>query len=183
LKEVPLGLAGRHQGSNAAVATTLATLLRPTIPALDEKAIREGLSATRWPCRNERVLDTPPVYMDVAHNAAGAAEVAEQYQNCVTVLSVSSDKDAAGIIRAIATASSTLILTCFSGGRSLSTARLTEAAADHDYYVVPHLAEAIEEGLRLASPEHPLLITGSIYAAGEARRLLIEKHGAAPLAF
>lgn len=183
LQDTPLALPGKHQGSNAAAATALACLLQPTFPNLNEAAIRHGLSSARWPCRNERVLEDPPVYMDVAHNAAGAAEVAQQYRNCVTVLSVSSDKDAAGIIRAISTASFTLILTAFTGGRSLPVERLSEAAAGHPHRIVPHLSDAIEEGLRLADAEHPLLITGSIYAAGEARRLLIERHGAAPLLF
>jgi dihydrofolate synthase/folylpolyglutamate synthase len=183
LQEVPLGLAGRHQGINAAAATALACLLQPAYPNLNEAAIHDGLSAARWPCRNERVLDSPPVYMDVAHNAAGAAEVAQQYRDCVTILSVSSDKDAAGIIRAVGPVSSLLILTSFAGVRSLPVERLSAAAAGHPHRVVPHLADAIEEGLRLADADHPLLITGSIYAAGEARKVLIERYGAAPVTF
>ena len=43
--------------------------------------------------------------------------------------------------------------------------------------------EALLIRLQLATPACPLLITGSIYAAGEARAHLIAEYGAKPLRF
>ncbi len=44
-----------------------------------EEAVRKGLGEIRWPCRLEKVLDEPPVYIDVAHNPAGAKRLAEEF--------------------------------------------------------------------------------------------------------
>jgi len=43
--------------------------------------------------------------------------------------------------------------------------------------------EAIAMGMDLASSERPLLITGSIFTAGEARSILVRDYGAPPLRF
>jgi hypothetical protein len=45
------------------------------------------------------------------------------------------------------------------------------------------MVDAIDLGISAATRETPLLITGSIFAAGQARQILIDRHGAAPLRF
>jgi len=179
-----LGLAGRYQGQNAATAVALATAVTPRFPKIDAQAIVEGLAAARWPCRLEQVLDDPPVVIDVAHNAAGARTLAETVAApCVVVLAVSNDKDAAGMIEALEPITHALILTQFTGRRALAADRLAAAAGGRTHCRVASLAEAIERGLEQASQDHPLLIAGSIFTAGEARQILIDRHGAPPLEF
>ena len=183
IESAPLALAGPHQGDNAAVATALAEVLKDVFPKLGEAAIIEGLATARWPCRQERVLDDPPVIVDAAHNVAGAETLAATFDDCVTVLAVASDKDAAAMIRLLAPISSKLILTTFTGERALPLTNLFEAAGDHPCETAATLQEAIEAGLAHAAGARPLLITGSIYTAGEARRILEERYGAPPLLF
>ncbi len=183
LKEVPLGLAGRYQGENAAIAVAVAEQLRPHFPGLTDAAIARGLSEARWPCRLERILETPPVIIDVAHNVAGARRLAENIGRCVVVLAVASDKDAAGMIEALAPLSGSLILTEFNGKRALPLETLCSAAQGRPHAALPDLPAAIARGIELASQEMPLLITGSIYTAGEARQILTDRYGALPLAF
>jgi dihydrofolate synthase/folylpolyglutamate synthase len=150
---------------------------------LDERAICAGLANAKWPCRLERVLDNPPVVIDVAHNPAGAQRLAEAIDRCVIVLAVASDKDAARMIETLAPHADPFILTAFDGKRALPVETLVQAAASHPRETAPTLADAIARGMELAGPDRPLLITGSIYTAGEARRHLIERYGAAPLQF
>ncbi len=183
LREAPLSLCGRHQGANAAIAVTLAMLLRPEFPRIHEDTIRAGLSAATWPGRLERVLDAPPVIMDVAHNPAGCRSMAEALEHCVTVFSVSSDKDASAMLDILAPISNPLILTEYGGGRSLPLETLRLLAKNKPHLAYSRLSEALEAGMRLAAQDKPLLVTGSIYAAGEARRWLIEQYGARAIAF
>ncbi|HOZ48334.1 MAG TPA: folylpolyglutamate synthase/dihydrofolate synthase family protein [Candidatus Hydrogenedentes bacterium] len=181
---VPLGLAGRFQGPNAAVSTMTAWLLRQRFPNIDRGAIERGLRGVRWPCRLERVLDDPPVIIDVAHNVAGAVTLAPELPpGCILVFAVSKDKDASAMLDALAPLAHTLILTQFSGDRALPVGQLCAVANQYSHYSTPDLAEAIATGLDLASAEHPLVITGSIFTCGEARQILIERHGAPAPAF
>lgn len=183
LPPTPLALAGRHQAMNAAVAVAMAGRLQSAFPRLGVAAIRAGLSSAHWPCRLERVLDDPPVIMDVAHNPDGARAVARAIDQCITLLAVSSDKDAASMIGALAPITRSFMLTCFAGSRTTPLERLCEAAKDHPYEAFPVMEDAIARGMALATNECPLLIAGSIFAAGEARAILVRRYGARPLAF
>lgn len=184
LQGVTLGLAGRHQPHNAAIAVSLALLVQHRFPRITGETIREGLQTARWPGRLERVLDDPPVIMDAAHNTAGCRVVADTVEGkCVVVFSVSLDKDAAGMIDILADIADPLILTVYQGGRALPLQDLSACAGDHRVVSIPLMAEALEQGMQLASGGKPLLITGSIYGAGEARRILMERYGARPVVF
>jgi dihydrofolate synthase/folylpolyglutamate synthase len=183
LDDVPLGLAGRYQGENAAAAVAVAERIMPAFPRLDRDAIEEGLRTARWPCRLEKVLDHPPVIVDVAHNPAGMRKLAAEVPPCVVVMGVSSDKAAAHMLDAIAPVALELILTQFSGRRGLSASALGELAGALPHRVVESLDDAIALGIALASNAQPLVITGSVFTAGQARQLLIEQYGAAPLRF
>lgn len=183
IEDAPLGLSGEHQVYNAAVAIELAGLLRNRFTAVTQSVVCDGLKIARWPGRLERVLDTPPVIMDVAHNPAGCFALAEALPHCVTIFSVSSDKDASQMLEILSSISDPLILTEYAGGRSLPAAQLGMLAGKYPHQLCPTLSEAIDAGMKLAGPHKPLLITGSIYAAGEARRLMIEHYGARPVVF
>ena len=183
LGETALGLAGPHQGANAAVAIAVAESCQGQFPRLDTAAITAGLATVRWPGRLERVLEAPPVIMDAAHNAAGTRRLAETVGTCVVVLAVAGDKDAGAMVEALAPIASPLILTQFSGDRALSVEHLSAAAGACPHQTIPRLSDAIAQGMAIATPEKPLLITGSLYLAGEARQLLMAEYGARPLQF
>jgi dihydrofolate synthase/folylpolyglutamate synthase len=151
IKAQSLGLAGRHQGSNAACAVALARQLQPVFPRLTDAHIQQGLVQAKWPGRLDRVMNDPPVIIDVAHNVAGAQRLVETVKSAVTVLSVSSDKDAAGMIRLLAPISKRLILTTFSGWRSMPLERLKEAAGDAECEAVPDLRDALRTAIGAAA--------------------------------
>lgn len=181
---VPLGLTGTFQGANAALAVALAEHLREHVPLLDENAIAFGLRHAKWPCRMERVLESPPVIVDVAHNPAGIRELARSLSGPhVVVLAVAADKNAAEMIEAVKSFARPLILTQFTGRRALPVDDLCAAAGGWEHLRADTLDEAIRLGMDHASNDTPLLIAGSLFTAGEARRTLIEQYGAAPLRF
>ncbi len=183
IESAPLGLAGRYQGDNAATALALAEVLEASFTRLNVSAGRAGLATARWPCRMERVLASPPVILDVAHNPAGMRRLAAELSKCIVVLAVSSDKAAAEMVAALDPLAHELILTQFSGTRSTPVAALRAAAGSRSHRWTPTLEEAIAQGMQMASDDCPLVITGSIYTAGQARTILMERHGAPPLRF
>lgn len=185
LDRVRLGLPGPYQRFNAGLATAAALELRNICPGLTDVAIEKGLALAKWPCRLERVLDSPEVIIDVAHNTAGAQELARAMDGpCIVVLAVSNDKDATAIVTALASRAHTLILSQFDGPRALPAADLAAHAHALIHEQVDALPDAIARGIDLArTTKLPLVITGSLFTAGQARKLLIDEYGAPPIEF
>ncbi len=185
LRECPLALPGEYQGMNAAIAVRLADGLSPRFPRLTEVCIAQGLGEAKWPCRLETVLESPKVIIDVAHNAAGAEELARALDSpCVLVLAMANDKDAGRIIEILSSKATTLILTAFTGSRSLSVDDLCTRAGPLPHERRETLDQALELGMEHAEEQGvPLVIAGSMFTAGEARTILVERYGAAPIEF
>lgn len=178
-----LALNGSYQGENAAVAVTMADMLRNRFPSVTEAAMASGLANARWPCRLERVLNDPPVIVDATHTPAGARALSHQLQDSAVVLAISDDKPAERIIAALSGFAKELILTRYTGKRAMAVDALCAAANSVPYRRAESLEEAIEHGMSRARPDLPLVITGSVFTAGEARRILMERHGAPPPCF
>ncbi|MEK7794831.1 MAG: folylpolyglutamate synthase/dihydrofolate synthase family protein, partial [Candidatus Hydrogenedentota bacterium] len=184
LESVPLALHGRHQGSNAAVAVALAGSLRDQFPKLTQEAVIAGLCTARWPCRLEVVMEWPRVIIDVAHNPAGVKALAESVAaQCVIVLALANDKDAGAILEELRPIVRRLVVTEFSGsGRAMPVEALARAAAGLPVETARTIPDAIERALSIAGAD-PVLIAGSFFTAAEARRWLMERHGARPPEF
>ena len=180
---VTLNLAGKHQGENAAMAVCLAEILRQDYIRVSPVTIARGLERAKWPCRLEKVLDDPPVSLDVAHNVAGAARLAGAVRDAVMVVAIASDKDAAGMIDALRPAAHRIIVTQFQGTRAYPVADFSARISGIAHETAPTLEDAIARGMEMASAAHPLVITGSIFTAAKARRVLMERYGLAGLEF
>jgi dihydrofolate synthase/folylpolyglutamate synthase len=173
--EAPIGLPGAHQQANAAIAVELAKraaahLGRP-LPA---SAIEEGLANVRWPGRLERVGG---VLFDCAHNVQGAQALAaalpELAARPVTlVTSIVGDKDAPGILSALAPAVSRVITTRSGNARSIPPEALADLARSLglDATAAPDPRAALELARRRGSL---ILVAGSIFLVGELRAHLL----------
>jgi len=178
-----LGLPGPYQPGNAAVACALAESLAEQFPRFTKEAVVAGLADARWPCRMENVLKDPRVIIDVAHNVAGMRALVRGVDRCVAVVAIASDKDAERMLQTLGGAAERIILTRFDGRRAMPLEALAAAADGLPAETAPDLSAAIERGLALASDTLPLVITGSIYTAGEARKILIDRYNAPGLRF
>ena len=75
-------LAGDHQIENAAAAICAIMQIKKLGYKVSNKAINEGIYNTVWPGRLEKgFLKNIPVYLDGAHNIAGAEKIADFFKN------------------------------------------------------------------------------------------------------
>jgi dihydrofolate synthase/folylpolyglutamate synthase len=178
--DVPIGLPGPHQRANAAIAVALASramarLGRPLPP----EAVREGLASVHWPGRLERV--TNDVLLDCAHNVEGARALAAALPEIAAgrpvalLLSIVRDKDAAGILAALAPVVSTIIATQSGNPRSLPAADLEAVARAYisKTQVSPDPVVALNLARRRVGHGGLVVAAGSIFLIGELRAHLL----------
>jgi len=186
LGDLVLPLFGEHMARNAAlaVAATEAFLGGRALPA---DVIAAGLEAVRAPARLEVVRRSPTVVLDTCHNPHGAratiAGVSEafDFQTLIGVVAMMADKDIDGVLGIFAEVMTSIICTGISGTpRALPATALGERAAGifgtERVLVAANMTAAIEKAVALADEAGPgagVLIAGSVYAAGEARALLV----------
>lgn len=94
-----------YHHSNLGVAIELT---RALLGDVDQATVRRALAGLRLPGRSERLAGNPPVILDAAHNPDGAAALADGLASLaagapiVACLAILADKDAEGIVAALA---------------------------------------------------------------------------------
>jgi len=176
--EIPLR--GEHQLLNATVALAALKTLRAQGMALPDAKIAAGFQSVTWPGRMQMVGERPYIIVDGAHNAESMARLLEgldqhfAFNRLVLVLGMASDKDLAGIARAIGSQPGAIVLTRAMNPRAMAVetmaAMFQEMAPQVPVRTAPTTGAALEEALRIAEPDDLICATGSIYLAGEALR-------------
>jgi dihydrofolate synthase/folylpolyglutamate synthase len=175
---VSVGAPGVFQRRNFALAETAAEAY---LGHLDSTAVAAAAASVRVPGRLEVSGQRPLTLLDGAHNAEGMAALVEslpelvdrQPPDVVAVLSILSDKDAAGMLSALLPVSRTLILTASSNPRALPPATLqslTRQLGGPPTEIVPDPRAALERARATAGPDGVVLATGSLYLVGELVR-------------
>lgn len=175
----PLGLLGRHQGANAAVAVAAVEQLRRTGMPISDRAVSKGLAEVRWPARIELVSERPAVVLDTAHNVPSVEALVDTLSTCLpvrgrkaVVFAVSSDKQYTEMLKVLAGYFDTFHLTRYGNNPRCVP---PEALADVLRTVAPHLRPAVHPtaaeawaAARAAAGEDDLVcVTGSVFLAGE----------------
>ncbi|MBW8058740.1 MAG: bifunctional folylpolyglutamate synthase/dihydrofolate synthase [Solirubrobacterales bacterium] len=180
---------GRFQRRNFALARAAAEAF---LGELDPGRVAEVAATLSIPGRLERVSGDPPALVDAAHNADGAAALAEALPELaggrpvVACLAILRDKDAGAMVRALAPALQRAVCTelptaaLYARGlpaaASCSAGELADACATAGLpaEAEPSFVEALRRGRALASepPGGMLLVTGSHYVLAPARASL-----------
>lgn len=169
-------LAGEHQVDNA---VTAALALRALGVSTD------GIAETRWPGRIEHVSPNPDIILDGAHNPAGACALARYLERFYggrriwLVYGAMRDKaieEVAGVLFPLA---SELILTAPDTSRALRPEALAEFAASG--HIGSHIEQTVEAAINYArahaADEDVIVITGSLFVVGEARKFFLAPTG------
>ncbi|HEY8819649.1 MAG TPA: cyanophycin synthetase [Candidatus Limnocylindrales bacterium] len=184
-----VGLRGRHQAANAAVAdATLDALEAAGIATVPDAARRTGYATAVWPGRLEllRVRDRD-VLLDGAHNPAGAAALAAALDDLrpflapgpITLVTASmADKDVDGVIVALAASASladaTVVATSLDVPRAMPAAELAarwRAGRPGPTVIEADPVVAVERALDRPGP---VVVAGSLYLVGAARAHLVD---------
>ena len=191
LGEVRVGLRGRHQAANDAVADALLDALADAgIARADAASRRAGYANATWPGRLELLtVDGDEILLDGAHNPAGAAALAQALDDLrpylapgrlTLVVASMADKDVDGIIDALSAAialqGATVIATTVDAARAmpaeaLAARWLSRAAAPTQVIAEPDPLVALERARRQPGPT---VVAGSLYLVGALRSHLVD---------
>lgn len=174
-----IGLFGAYQAQNAAIALETLELLRDRGWKLPDEAIREGFRAARWPGRMDRwTSPTGQRYLvDGAHNLDGVEALVRALSDRpdprgrVIVMGVLADKEPEPMMRSLAKAASTLILTTAPSARAMDPAALAGTLEHPDVRIEPGWKEALALAEHLALGRE-IVVAGSLYLVGAAYEAL-----------
>jgi len=165
-------LAGEHQVDNAVTAAQSLRVLGIST---------DGIAEARWPGRIEHVSPNPDIILDGAHNPAGARALARYLERFYgnrriwLVYGAMRDKaidEVAGVLFPLA---AELVLTAPDTSRALRPEALAEFAGRG--HMEPTVETAIDYARTHASDEDAIVITGSLFVVGEARKLFLAPTG------
>ncbi|PII81501.1 dihydrofolate synthase [Leucobacter sp. OLJS4] len=176
-------LFGGHQAENVALAIAAVEAFLGGERPVPEEVLDEGLGQLTSPGRLQLIGTDPSVVVDAAHNPHGAEALARgfvesfRFSEVALVVGVLGEKDAAGVLAALAPLASRVILTTVDSPRAIDADRLAELAAT----ALPGLPVEVEERLPDAldaarawastveeGETRGVLVTGSVMLAGEA---------------
>jgi len=196
-----VGLRGRHQAANVAVADALLDALdHAGIARVGPEDRRRGFATVHWPGRLELISigtgdAARDVLLDGAHNPAGGAVLARALDDLrpfltggatpdappvTLIMAAMSDKDVDGVVGALAGAEALvgarIICTDLGLPRSLAADDLARRWA-----AVPGIRVAVEStpaasfDRALREAPGPIVVAGSLYLVGEIRGRLVDE--------
>jgi dihydrofolate synthase/folylpolyglutamate synthase len=167
----PVGLRGEHQKWNAAVA---AAMLRAADLKIPDDALREGLANVEWPARFQKIGER--FLIDGAHNAHSAAALVATWREsfgdaqATVVFGALRDKDHAEMLQILAPIAARFFFVPVDSERAESP-KLFHPPAGIPAERPASIADAIHRALDF---NESVLITGSLFLAGEALRIFGE---------
>jgi dihydrofolate synthase/folylpolyglutamate synthase len=180
LSGLRLGLIGRHQAANAAVALATIYRLREVGMDVDEAAIRRGLATVACPARVQVMSRRPTIVVDTAHNVASVqalvATLGESFaaRKRYLIFATTRDKDALGMLQVLLPHFDEVVLTRYvSNPRGFAPQDLAAAAAEARpeligrTHLCPTPAEALAHLRARIEPEDLLCIAGSFFLAAD----------------
>lgn len=176
-----LPLLGDFQAWNASLAVLVLDSLagKGILPELDSPIIGKGLESAKLPGRMEIIRRDPPVILDGAHTPLSVKKAADCFTSLfkgerILLFGSVQGKDAKNMAGILAPNFTEIIVTTpgsFKKSEPEEVYREFVKINGKTRYI-PNTAEAVRTAQEMAGPDIPVLITGSFYLAGEARKYL-----------
>lgn len=183
-RDLFLPLFGNHQAENAAVAiAAVESFLGAGTQAIDHDVLAEGLATATSPGRLQILGVDPTVIIDAAHNPHGARALAASldtyfdFTELVIVMGILEDKDAHGIVEALAPHAARIHITQSHSDRAIPAEVLAEQIDGWAHNVERLEFDSLDAALvdarewAAAAAGRAVLVTGSITLIGEAIEL------------
>lgn len=177
-EKVLLGLRGRHQIQNAALATRIAESLGKRGFDIPKPAVIEGLKKSVYSGRLELHLGPPRLLLDGAHNPSSARalrDYLDEFANgpITLVFGAMADKRLEEIAQILFPAAAELVVTAPQNLRAATPKRLQELAGTYfptrSCYVVPFPGDALKKAQQVTPAGGLICVTGSLYLIGEMK--------------
>ncbi|MCX8111473.1 MAG: bifunctional folylpolyglutamate synthase/dihydrofolate synthase [Syntrophorhabdaceae bacterium] len=178
LEDLYINLMGDHQLNNASIALCVIELLAENGYNIPDRAIYNGLANVKWPGRLEVVRREPTIILDGAHNLHAIGVLSQfieaRYVNTrkILIFGVLADKDYKGMLKRLIPIVDTVIFTKPDTQRALSPYKMANLV--DNCIVTEDVKSALNKAMTLAGKDELILITGSLYTVGEAKKLLDE---------
>ncbi|HEX9364212.1 MAG TPA: folylpolyglutamate synthase/dihydrofolate synthase family protein [Candidatus Dormibacteraeota bacterium] len=170
-RDLRLPLVGDYQPANATLAVAAAHLLGE----IDDRPIRDGLAATRWPGRLQVIAEKPRVIVDGGHNPAAMAKAGAALrrligtERLVAVFAMLSERDPVqllGVLRSLGPEAVVFTEPASAHGHAVSPEALASIYGPGAQVARPASA-ALERARDLAGAQGNVLVCGSLYLVGE----------------
>lgn len=173
VSDVCLGLRGRFQLDNAAVALAALELIQESFPVALAH-VRRGLGDARWPGRLDVVSERPLVILDGAHNPQAVQTLVDALPAVVggkrikLLFGVMRDKDWRVMVPALAGIAAEVVVTRVQQARAEDPNILQEAFARLcPVRVMPDAQEACRQLMAEVGSEEAVVVCGSLFLVGE----------------
>lgn len=179
LMKLGLGIPGRYQAQNAALALAAAESLDSAGTPVSSEALAQGVAKAFWQGRMELIPGNPPLLLDGAHNPAGSAVLAEELADypCTRILLVTgvcSDKDIRQMYDPLIPLVARVYTVTPSVDRALKSEELSQFFAKKG--IDSRACGNVVDGILVARSESRegdmILICGSLFIVGETKAWL-----------
>ena len=173
-----VGLPGRHQAYNAALAIGTVSMLSDFHDRIEEH-VHEGLENVVWPCRMQKMMGMP-VVVDVTHTVNGAEclrrDIEEIYGSVLLVIGMLEDKDLDGVSRELAEIADRVYVTAPDSPRAAPSERMFEVMCQYhdDVTEFSDVAFAMDDAMDTRG-DSTILVTGSFRMAEDVLRWLMDR--------
>jgi dihydrofolate synthase/folylpolyglutamate synthase len=178
--EISIPLPGEHQVLNTLTAIRTMEILQGSGFRISCQDVRDGVARTQWPGRLEILDHRPRLILDGAHNPAGA-EIVRAYvrqflqpEQIVMIYGTMRDKAIREIALKLFPLARQIVLTRASWDRAADPEEIADLLpAYHQLFRFSNsVGEALSVAKELASKEDTILIVGSLFLVGEAKKSL-----------
>jgi len=170
-------LPGLHQGENAAIALATAEVMQELGYQIKKDRMLEALETVIWPGRLEIISRTPLVILDGGHNEDGARVISDYIKKSVAqpvilVFAIMKDKDVKKVGSRLFPLASRIILTRPSLDRAACPEDIARQLPEFSprFFLEEDVASALRLALTLSEGKVPVIVVGSLYLVGEAKR-------------
>ena len=140
--------------------------------------IRQGLATAQWPGRLELFQEEPRVFLDGAHNPAGARALVRFWdehfsdRRVLLVYGAMRDKAVPEITEILFPKAAAVVLTWPDQFRAAAPETVRDLASHLNSHILiePAPEAALEAALAMASPQDVILVTGSLFLVGDIKR-------------
>ena len=172
---------GRHQRENAALAAAVFAQLGIVDPRMNRRTFADALPSARWPGRFEILEGKPRFILDSAHNTEAVDALLDALRERgerpdVIIFGAASDKPVDTMLDRFSSICEQMIL----------APPPIPRAFDHEAFATRRKAPAAPDvgtALNMAKDTGgaTILVTGSLFTVGEARRILLGEHCDPPI--